>query len=335
METLSVKKSKRMQVDFNNPYPPFPREVFFDLNNTCNSRCFFCSNSKMSERARLDKKLGFKLLQDFFDNGTREIALYATGEPFLREDLAEFIREAKRIGYEYIFITTNGSLATAKRAKPALDAGIDSVKFSINAGTRQSYIKVHGIDLFDKVIENIKWFHNYRRKSKLGYRIYASMIPSSLAQGEWPLLCKILSPYVDEMDCRGCSNQGGNMLENNRTEKIDKRNLLGSLKEDQCIGKCPDMFFRAIVTPEGFLSACVVDYQNYLVVADLNKTPVKEAWHNENYVTLRKRHMLNDLGGLICNNCLNNCASPSSPLTPEYARPFFSKSKSTCAGKKG
>ncbi|MFH1772672.1 MAG: radical SAM protein [Candidatus Omnitrophota bacterium] len=321
-ESLAVKKSRRMAVDLNNPYPPFPREVFFDLNNACNSKCFFCSNHKVTQRDYLDKELGFKLLKDFYDNGTREVAFYATGEPFLRDDLADFVEKARLIGYEYIFISSNGIIANRNRAKPVLDAGLNSIKFSINAGNRETYKKVHGVDAFDKVIENVKWFYNYREESALDYGIYVSMVPSSLTQGQWPTLYEILKPYVDEMDYRGCSNQGGNILENNMTEHIDSRNLLGSLKNNQYTGRCPDIFFRCTVTPQGYLSACVVDYQNFLVVADLNKVSVKEAWHNAKYLELRNRHINADLDGLTCFNCLNNKECCAEPLSEEFARPF-------------
>jgi len=327
METLSTKKSKRMDVDFNNSYPPFPKEVFFDLNNTCNSRCFFCSNRKIAERANLDKDLAFRLMQDFFDNGTREIALYATGEPFLRNDLSEFVKEAKSIGYKYVFITSNGILATPERARCVLESGLDSIKFSVNAGKRESYIKVHGVDGFEQVIKNIKWFSKFRQESGLQYKIYVSMVPTSITEGEWPLLQELLEPYVDEIDCRGCSNQGGNVLENNLTEHIDKNNLLGSLKKSQYTGKCPDIFFRCTVTPQGFMSACCVDYQNYLAVADLRKVSVKDAWESDLFVSLRRRHISGDLKGLICENCLNNCKEDCKPLDSVFARPFTEEGK--------
>lgn len=324
--SLSAKKSKRLDVDFNNLYPPFPREVFLDLNNTCNSRCCFCSNSKIDKPAYLDKALGFELLRDFFECGTREVGLYATGEPFLRQDLAEFVREAKSIGYEYVFLASNGILSTPKRAQPILEAGLDSIKFSVNAGTSQSYKKVHGVDYFDRVIENIRWFYRFRSKSGLSYRIYVSMVPLSSTKDEWPLLSALLADFVDEIDCRGCSNQGGNMLENNLTEEIDKRNLLGSLSKGQaCSGKCPDVFFRCTVTPQGYLSACVVDYRNYLVVADLRKTHIRDVWHNDSYVALRKKHSQGDVRGIICYNCLNNCDTLVQPLNREFAEEFRPK----------
>ncbi|MCA9398662.1 MAG: SPASM domain-containing protein [Candidatus Omnitrophica bacterium] len=213
-------------------------------------------------------------------------------------------------------------MATPERAKSVIDAGLDSVKFSVNAGTRESYKKVHGKDDFEKVIEHIKWFDSYRKENNIKLGIYYSMVPTKITKGEWPLLQEILGPYTDDEDLRGCSNQGGNMYENNYTEEVDKNNLLGSLSRDQFCGKCPDPFFRATITPQGFLTTCVVDYQNYLCVADLREESLKDAWHNEHFVNLRKRHIANDLKGLICHNCLGNCNDPAEPLIKEFSRPF-------------
>lgn len=117
------------------------------------------------------------------------------------------------------------------------------------------------------------------------------------------------------------------MFDNNRTEKIDKNNLLGSLRKGQFLGKCPDIFSRATVTPQGFMSPCCIDYQNYLAVADLNITPVKEAWNGEIFVNLRKKHIANNLSGVICDNCLNNSNRPVAPLIPSCARLFKKKER--------
>lgn len=319
---LLARKSKRLEVDFDDLHPPFPREVFFDITNACNSRCFFCSNSKLARHDYLDKDFGFKLLRDFFDCGARDLALFATGEPFLHPDLPEFVREAKRVGYEYVFLNSNGIAAAPDRARPVLEAGLDSIKFSVNAGRRETYAKVHGVDKFDQVIRNIRWFHEYRIQSGRPLRIYVSMVTSSRTQDEYPLLAALLEGAVDEIDRRGCSNQGGNMLENNTTEAIDKGNLLGSLRKGSHSGRCPDVFSRCTVTPQGYLTACVVDYRNFLVLADLHEVPVREAWDGEAYVALRRRHSERKLDGLVCYNCLNNCAAPVAPLDPRYVIPL-------------
>ena len=91
------------------------------------------------------------------ENGCTDLALQALGEPFMDKRLSEFVREGKRLGYEYIYINTNGALANAKRAQPVIDAGCDSIKFSINANNKEDFKKVLAGD-FDKVLENLKGY---------------------------------------------------------------------------------------------------------------------------------------------------------------------------------
>lgn len=320
MKTLSEEKEERFERDLSNPYPPFPKEVLLDLTSDCNCQCFFCGNQKKDKAAYMDKELAFRLMKEAKENGATDIALYVTGEPFLHRDLAEITYTGKKIGIDYIFISTNGSLAAPERAKPVLDAGMDSIKFSINAGTRESYLRVHGRDYFEKVISNVKWFAEYRQKSGLRYRIYVSMVKSSRAKNEWVVLENTLSEYIDEFDARECSNQGGNMLENNDTESISKENLLGSLKEHQFCGRCPDIFSRMSVTPEGFVTACVVDYKKYLIVGDANESSLDQIWCGDAYVYLRKKHIADELKGLICHNCLNNANDECRPLTDSWPK---------------
>lgn len=303
--------------------PLMPREILFDLNSHCNHQCFFCSNHRIAEKRFLDKDLMLRLMRECRDLGITDIGLYATGEPFFRRDLAEIVKYAKDFGFPYVFIATNGALATPERAKEVIDAGIDSIKFSINAGNRESYRIVHGKDDFDTVIENLRWCHQYRVKNKLNMRLYVSMVPTHVTEGQWEQLMAIVGDYVDGSSLRHCSNQGGNMLENNQSETIDSANLLGSLPEGLAqSGKCPDPFYRAVITPGGYLSNCVVDYQNALCVADMRTTTLKEAWGNDHARRLRACHLDGKLEGLICNGCLNNSIAEFEPLRPELARPI-------------
>lgn len=76
---------------------------------------------------------------------------------------------------------------------------------------------------------------------------------------------------------------------------------------------------------------CCADFQNYLVIADLKKESLAEAWNNEYAQMLRKRHLEHNLEGTLCYNCLKNCVSALKPLRTEYAIPFdilnYDKSK--------
>ena len=144
--------------------PPFPREITLDINNRCNHKCFFCANPKIKNYNQLDLDLAFDLMKQGIENGCTDLALQALGEPFMDKRLPEFVREGKRLGYDYIYLNTNGALANSKRAKPVIDAGCDSIKFSINANNKEDFKKVHGYDDFDKVLENLKWIYEYRNQ---------------------------------------------------------------------------------------------------------------------------------------------------------------------------
>lgn len=319
MKSIKEKKVESIETKYE-LYPPFPREIFLDLNNTCNHTCVFCANPKLPTRKIMDKDFAFRMLKEAHEAGARQAALYASGEPFLVKYLAECVAYAKQVGYEYLFITSNGAMATPERAKAVLDAGLDSIKFSIHGATRETYKKVHGEDDFDKVIANVKWISEYRKKSGLQYRIYASMVYTHENRHEEKMLQEILAPYIDDFDPHILTNQCGNMLENNEIGDIEPGNIRGRAK----VNICWQPFKSFTITPDGLMSGCVIDYQKELITADLKKMSLKEAWHNTIYTEWRRKHLEGNLKGLICQNCVHNTNEPVTPLMPEFAQPFSS-----------
>ena len=109
----------------------------------------------MTDKKKADSKMVYRILEEAKNEGSVSVGLFATGEPFLNKDLENYIKFAKKIGYEYIFINTNGAAATLKRMQNAIASGLDSIKFSINAGTKETYKKIHGKDDFERVIKNL------------------------------------------------------------------------------------------------------------------------------------------------------------------------------------
>lgn len=322
--SLSQKQIDRLKsVDYSLT-PSFPKELFLEVSNLCNHHCFFCSNSKMRrDKEFIDDGLAKKIMLDAFGCGATDISFYATGEPLIFPKLAEYIKFAKEIGYEYIFLTSNGSLGDDEKIKSIIVAGLDSIKFSINAGTRESYVKVHGRDDFDKVVENLKKWFKYRNEFESKMKIFCSFVPTPETEGEIDILSGKIREYLDEnINSRSCSNQGGNMIENNQIVEINPANILGTLKEEQYTKVCPDPFNRVVVSSEGYLTACVVDYQNALTIVDLREMDIKEAWNSEVFRFLRKKHLDGDLSNIICDNCMNNCSRGFEPLVRRHFRPF-------------
>jgi radical SAM protein with 4Fe4S-binding SPASM domain len=325
-ETLSSKQNERLKnIDYS-LNPKIPKELYLELNNTCNHKCIFCSNEKMTRsKENIDKELAKRIMREAHQLGVTDISFFATGEPFLVSDLDFYIKYSKEIGFKYVFLTTNGALAKPKLAKKVIDAGLNSIKFSVNAGTRESYKAVHGRDDFIEVVKNIKWIYEYKEENNIDLKLYSSMVPNPQNIGEYNSLMSNIGKFLDdEIHQRECSNQGGNMLENNEITEINPDSILGTLRQNQYQEKkiCPDPFNRIVVSSEGYLTACVVDYQNSLIISDLSKSSLKESWNNEKYLELRKKHLDGNLEGTICYNCLYNKSEEFKPLSKEYFKPF-------------
>ena len=98
------------------PVAPCPRSVKIELTGKCNFACTFCARSQQL-RAQDEMDRGFfeRVVKEMRDAGVEELGLFYLGESFMCEWLPQAIAYAKRIGYPYVFLTTNGSLSTPER----------------------------------------------------------------------------------------------------------------------------------------------------------------------------------------------------------------------------
>lgn len=286
--------------------PPIPKELLVEVANICNHACVFCAYSKMTRpKGVLDFELFKRLIQEAFDLGTREIGLYSGAEPLTVKRLAEYIAAAKEIGYTYIYVTTNGALATKERLKAIVDAGLDSLKFSINGGDRDVYRLVHGSDDFDKVVANLMYVSDYRKK--IGRQMYlsASFVECKENRGSYEKLKALIGPYVDEIFFTIAYNQAGQM--DMQPPHVFKN-------------ACAVPFSRLTITQEGYLRGCCNDYQNFLAAADLKKVSLKIAWEGQIMRDLRRRHLDGKVQGTLCYNCMNGTRDPIGPINTELSQ---------------
>ena len=285
--------------------PPFPREVTIDINNRCNHKCYFCANIKIEKFASLETDIIYDVMRQGVENGSTDLALQATGDPFMDKRLLKIVDKAKKLGYQYVYLNTNGALATPDKVNAIADVGLDSIKFSISAANRQDYEAVHGKDDFDKVVENLKSLYQYRNKKKLKLGIYVSCVVNSKSQAD-DKFKELITKYCDHLDYRDISNQGGSMVELNNTENINDKNILGSLKPEEQNGRCVYPFNRIVINPYGYVVSCTADFLDKLSIGDVRKHSLKDIWESDVYRYLREKHLSENLQGIYCDRCLNN-----------------------------
>ena len=315
MDTLTdkIKQNAVFDKTVNVSFPE--KNLLIDITNFCNHKCIFCYHEKMTRVQRnIDEKIVKKALKEAYCLGTREVGFYATGEPLLNNNLPHYIRMAKEMGYRYVYITTNGSLLNEEKQEALIKAGIDSIKFSINAASSESYYRIHGRDDFDKVIGNLIALSDRRLKNKLNFRIFISFIVTNLTVGEKKCFYNKYKKYVDDIFFYNVRNQTGLMYD--EVNKLLVDNPREHISEWL---PCSTVFNAITVTSEGYVSACCADFQNYLIVGDLNTQSMEEIWYGQPFKNLRCAHLEKKIVGTLCFNCVYHTNSKVEPILEEYA----------------
>ncbi len=278
--------------------PPFPRIIKIDICNVCNYSCVFCPQSKYTGKVgNIDDKLCVRIIEDAYKAGAREICLSSTGEPLLNRNLEKYIRQAKQIGYEYIFFNTNGYLMDKERGERILSAGVDSIKFSINSGSVENYKLVHGVDGYERVIENMICLSKIRDEKQINCKLYVSYVAIKPTLHEVESLRERISAYTDDFVVMNANNRGGSISE------IDEKLFVGN-DEYSYQYPCSQLFHNVYVSAEGYVNICCQDFENLAVVADLNVMDIESAWNSNEFVAFRKKYLAKDLAGTLCRNCL-------------------------------
>ena len=281
----------------------FPKVIQIETTNICNHGCSFCAYTTMERPKRhIDKGVFKRIIEECYELGSREIGLFSGAEPMTCKWLDEYIKLCKEKGYTYTYISTNGSLHKFEKYKKIVDAGIDSIKFSVNGGTKEVYKLVHGKDDFEKVIENIKAISLYRKETNKKLWLGISFVAFDKNRFTFEILKNEMKDFVDEIIMYEANNQGG-QVEGLPPPEVHQ--------ED-----CALPFTKAHFTAEGYMRACCNDYENYLAIDKIENKKIIDIWNGEIFRNLRKKHLDDKLQGTMCGKCIRNCKDKISPINP-------------------
>ena len=273
--------------------------------NVCNHACLFCPNHKLlRRRSVIDKDLAKRVIKEAYDLGVRRAAFFIMGEPLLCKDTLEYYRYATSLGYTFLFLTTNGSLATKEKIEEIFASGIDSLKFSINGGSQETYKKIHGKDDYNKAMEALRYAREYRDKHNIDCRILSSYIVTRLNVHEIKQHYENIKNYVDDFAFFGMATYASEVLEETEGLKTDFDSNGAEHVEFSTSSPCALLQNTICVTSEGYLVCCVTENYNMAALEDLHIMSLKDAWYGERMLSVRKMHLLNNIDKTVCGNCV-------------------------------
>lgn len=104
-----------------------PTSLTLEITKRCNSTCNFCPYWEADE---VEEVKDFTPVIEYFQPLHTSIT---GGEPFLRKDLLEIVRQVKGVpGFRYIGLYTNGWLLTEKNLAALTEAGVNQIQISLN-----------------------------------------------------------------------------------------------------------------------------------------------------------------------------------------------------------
>ncbi|MDE6435790.1 MAG: radical SAM protein [Lachnospiraceae bacterium] len=274
----------------------FPTEIMIEATNCCNNKCFFCG-SLVSKRKRgyIDEQLMLRLISEAYDNGARKISFHGMGEPCLCKGLANYVGVAKRKGYTYIYLDTNGALAAPEVIFPVIDEGLDSLKFSIHAATSETYKKITNNDVFHQVKENFVKVSNYIKERNIKCKLIGYFAESTINCNERDDFKSMFGPYASELWINPIHNASGIKPDNCNFSVTQN---IASAKKIPCIE-----LDRMIINWEGKAIACSTDWSGSLIYGDANTCSLKELWNCERILQIRKEHENIKSLSEICKRC--------------------------------
>ncbi|MBD3670066.1 MAG: SPASM domain-containing protein [Gammaproteobacteria bacterium] len=280
-------RRKWEQNPVNHEVGDFPIHLDIEATSHCNLLCTMCPRTEMVEQGvfwdvgKFDFDKYKTLIDEGVKNGLCSVKYNYLGEPMMNKQLFDMIKYAKDAGVVDVMFNTNATALTEKNARKLIESGVDKLFFSFDSPYRERYNEIRiGAD-YDKVLNNIKRFHEIREEMgsiKPFTRI--SMVLMKDTEDQWEDFKALFDPIVDAVAYVDYMDHG--------IQKSD-RNVV-QFKQDKKSFCCPQLWQRMFVHPDGVVTPCCLDASRELVMGNVNENTASEIWKNEKYTEMRELH---------------------------------------------
>ena len=259
--------------------PEAPLHLDIENTNLCNLKCVMCMRTNLVRKGKLplgSMKFDFftHLIDQGADAGVCSVKFNYLGEPLMHPDVVEQVAYAKKKGFFEVLFNTNAVLLDRSMSKALLDAGLDSIFFSVDSPYPEKYNRIRvGADFY-QVKQNIENF--IRIKNNGGYKHVQTRIGVVLMDQSDEELEALRKMFLDLV---GIIGFGGF----NDSERDYEGEIVTGFS-------CAQPFQRMFVTWDGYVIPCCVGYSREMIMGNAHETPLIDIWHNEKYRHLRE-HM--------------------------------------------
>ncbi|MFQ5645762.1 MAG: radical SAM/SPASM domain-containing protein [bacterium] len=265
----------------------FPLMCVIGLSYVCNSRCPHCPYTGSDIRSQYKDKLfmredTFKIIADQCGEHNAWVRISGAGEPMLHKQAVELMEYAKDVGAR-VGLITNGSMFTPEKITRILQAEVDMVEISVDAGDAETYAVFREGLSWDKLLTDVKLLVKRRNQLQSGTKIIASAVNQQGIDIE--KLVNFWSTLVDDVQVRKFLTWGG--LSENKS--ADSSYYLDPEKQVPC----PFIFERLNIDSDGRVILCGFDIEGITNLGNIHQKSIKEIWHDKEFRYFRDMHLQN------------------------------------------
>jgi len=299
-----------------------PIDLYVEPTGACNYRCLKCAMLNPgyvddgpvggSKHMPLER---FESIMDEVADTLLTVRLWHYGEPLLNRALPDMVASAKRRGV-FTALNTNASRLDAAASARLIEAGLDYLVVSCDAVSRESYRLYHGVDRYERVMENLGAFTATKRRLRSRFPFFdLQFIVMRENEREIDRLRglardlganKLSVLALDERDANYHLDPGIASPEDLMPADPALRMDPGLLDVSR---SCRLPFEQPVIRYSGTVLPCVSDQKHEHVVGHLfttsegEGTSFKEIWNGPAYRAYRRAVARNDGSNPLCDGC--------------------------------
>ena len=257
----------------------FPVNLDIEPTEACNLQCVMCPTgiNGAADTRMIDMDLTRRLIDQAAAHGTYSVKLTFRGEPALHRGLVEMVRYAKEKGIAEVQFNTNGIPFTEKKIRDLVEAGLDRIIFSIDGADKATVEKIRvGLD-YDRLVENVHAFHRVRAEHG-GVKpfIRVQMVRTRDNCDQVDRFIEQWKPWVDDIRVNDVVDRGqGSHMAVGDQRPIGRR-------------RCPQPWQRMVVTSDGKVVPCCLDWDKEWVIGDATREPLAAIWRGARMEAMRQ-----------------------------------------------
>jgi len=300
----------------------FPRRINIETTSICNLDCVMCpTQSKARPDGTMTMALFEQLAREIAIHGADIVWLHAWGEPLVDRWLFDRIAYIKQFSsIKNVVISTNATLLRGEKAIHLARSALDTVVFSLDGTTPQTYEAIRRGARFHQVMENVRQFLQVRRElNGRGPRAVFQIIAMRETVEEIEAFRRQWQPYLEPGDyihIKGFNTWAGRTTDRGLPQRgIDFR------------VPCTAFLWDALtILWDGTVVPCCFDVDGQMVIGRYGEQTLEQIWKGDALAAIRARHRARDFSVLpLCAACQHTHARLNSQRVKNFLTARFRK----------